>query len=124
MTNVTVTEIREIARSLNVKGAAKLRKAELIVAIGDMLYAEAKSEDNARKPVEVAPTVKSYNERMESRLSGYYAQNGHGDKVTYANYDLPFMLARLTAAQRRRLAKKTGKQYATLVKRNRSFQSA
>lgn len=87
MSNVTVVEIREIARNLSVKGAAKLRKAELIVAIGDSLYDDAKAMDRERSIRKVVTRKLAKGalaaERMVARVNGYMRSNGT-DKLTKA----------------------------------------
>lgn len=121
-----VSELKSLAKSLNVTGYSRMVKADLILAIGDAYYAEAEAEDAARTPVtyssvpaddwsaeddaamwqarkvtESAPeSRKSYTERMLNRVQGYYAQNG---------------CQQLTAKQNRRIEKKYMRQYSRLM---------
>lgn len=117
---MNVTELKSLAKTLGVTGYSKMRKADLIVAIGDACYAEAVEMDAAMSRPTVseaeADTIldgwvntlngeagkprKSYTERMLNRIQGYYTQNG---------------CTRLTAKQNRRQEKKYRKQYGNLL---------
>ena len=118
---MNVTDLKALAKSLNIKGYSKLRKAELIVAIGDATYDDAAAENVSRTVKVIAPSYhsgKSYNERMINRLFGYHIQNGHGHMLSVESllsYDSPFMLSKLTPKQARRYTKKYNRQYGALL---------
>lgn len=117
---MNVTELKALAKSLNVTGYSRLRKAELIVAIGDATYDDAVTENRTRSVRKVAAGYKrkSYNERMVNRLFGYHTQNGFGHMLSvpeYAGYDSPLMMSKLTPSQRKRYTKKYNRQYGRLV---------
>jgi hypothetical protein len=106
---MNVSDLKALAKSLNITGYSKLRKAELIVAIGDACYDDAMAEYNYRKgmarqaeqisemideafPPSIAEIDaeyrkslpkprKSFNERMTNRLAGYHTQNGYADML-------------------------------------------
>lgn len=108
---MNVTELRDIARNLSIKGFSKLRKAELIIAIGDACYDEAtaindeintRNLDTAFGPECGAKRMKPSIMGTPKRLATYFAQNG-SERVS-----------RLTARQVRRINKKIRKQFATV----------
>lgn len=135
----TVTSLKSLLADLNVKAPSKARKADLYKLASDAMDTAHEDanvqndlfdhnrliDDIERRNKVVKPVVRtrSYNERMFARLTGYHVQNGHtmdGQRVTsvceWPLYDDATMIDRLTPAQRRRVAKKTGRQYGKLIK--------
>lgn len=123
---MTVPMLKARLTLMNVAGLSKLRKAELVnalVVFMDGFHADATVALETRNAVvskiaKKAVARKSYNKRMASRINGYLTQIGHGAKLDTAEYDFydsPMALNLLTPAQRRRVAKKSGKQYANLI---------
>ena len=125
---MTVPMLKARLSLMNVAGISKSRKAELVNTLAvlmDGFHLDAIAEQDTRNRKTVvrriakgAHLAKSYNQRMSSRIEGYLTQTGHGSKLytfEYGSYDSPMMLRFLTPAQRRRVAKKTGRQYAKLV---------
>jgi|SRR3954469_16258503 len=140
---MTVPMLKARLTLMNVAGISKSRKAELVNTLAvliDGFHLDAIAEQDAKDAAMLAAVEamvdeafppskaeleaamntrpRSYNERMVARIEGYLTQTGHGAKLAtpeYGSYDSPMMMSFLTAAQRRRVAKKTGRQYAKLV---------
>lgn len=98
---MNVNDLKALAKSHNVKGFSKLRKAELIVAIGDSVYDDAMAEYAVREAesfvVSFADTfLTEVVKRNRRRLNGYatvVGKNRHGG-------------AAFTAKQRKRMLRK------------------
>jgi len=98
-TTTTVVELREIARTLMITGVSKLRKAELMLAIGDALYNEAKAEDNIRT---VRTNIGPRKGLSTPKRLAVYGSKEHGG-------------AKLTAKQWRRINKKIKRHFKSLA---------
>jgi len=96
---MNLTDVRKIASELKIAGRSKMNKAELIIAIGDLFFDEAVTENRIRVTRKIAAGYRESNAKPRKgapmgsarRKDNYCRQNG---------------CERLTAAQRRRLAKK------------------
>jgi hypothetical protein len=117
-----LTELKTLAKSVGVKGYSKMRKAEIIVAIGDVFYDEAIVESHERLMVETAqeiideafpPSIAEldveYVASLPQKLSKALTGLPMGSARRKDNYLRQNGSERLTGRQRRRLGKKAAR---------------
>lgn len=130
---MTLIELKAIAKSLGMSGYSKLRKDDLIVAIGDFVYDDATAEydhrneyDNltAQEPVGESDLEVAFWEVVNAGHGNECAENVSQPRI-YRGMGTPKRLAayyrqngsesvwRLTPAQVRRINKKIRKEFAT-----------
>jgi Rho termination factor-like protein len=129
---MNVTELKALAKSLGVTGFSKLRKAELILAIGDALYDEATAEYDHRNEYDFLVAQEPQGESDLEVAFWEIANAGHGTECAESvskpakphTMGTPKRLAayyrqngsesvwRLTRRQVRRINKKIRKEFA------------